>query len=338
MSAVPAVSPFVAALPKAELHLHLVGSASPETVLELARRYPSQGLPDTLDGWRELYTFHDFPHFLQTYLKVAELVRTERDVRTLLLGLARDAAASNVRYAEVTVTVEAHLAVGMDPGRLAETMAEARETALREHGITLNWIFDIPDPDPRSAERTVDFAVNQRPPGTVALGVAGPEIDSPRARFRKYFNRAAEAGLHRVPHAGETTGPDEVWAAVEVLGAERIGHGIGAATDPELLYLLRDKGIPLEVCPTSNVATRAVERIEAHPLPVLLSHGVPVTLNTDDPGMFGTTLNREYQLAADTFGLSNAQLVEIARTGLRAAFCDETLRATLLAELDVMSE
>lgn len=331
------VSAFIAALPKVELHLHLVGSASPDIVLELARRHPDGGVPTDLDQLTRFYTFRDFPHFLDIYRLVALLVRTPDDIVTLLVGLARDAAASNVRYAEVSVTAAAHFYVGMTAAEVGEALGRGRERARQEFGVTLNWIFDIPGPISGWAEQTTDFTLNQRPEGTVALGLAGPELNSPRSSYRSYFEEARAAGLHSVVHAGETTGPDEVWAAIRDLGAERIGHGVGAADDPKLLDYLRDNDIPLEVCPTSNLCTRAVTDIEAHPLPVLLRHGVPVTLSTDDPGMFGTNLNHEYELVADTFGLTATDLAELARTGIRAAYCDETTRMELLTLLDEIS-
>ncbi len=331
------MSAFVAALPKVELHLHLVGSASPTTVLELARRHPDVGVPTDPDELTAFYAFRDFPHFIEVYAKVALLVRTPDDVVALIVGLARDAAASNVRYAEVTATPLTHIYAGMTREETADALTTGRELAAREYGVTLNWIFDIPGPKPGLAEQTTEFALRYRPEGTVALGLAGPEINSPRASYRPYFEQARAAGLHCVAHAGETVGADEVWSAIRDLGAERIGHGIGAAIDPALLDHLRDNDIPLEICPTSNLCTRAVTDIKAHPLPVLLRHGVPVTLSTDDPGMFGTSLNREYELVADTFGLATTELADLARTGIHAAYCDEALRSELLAELDALT-
>ena len=327
-------SAFVAALPKVELHLHLVGSASPETVLDLSRRRPEAGLPTTLPELRDLFTFRDFPHFLTVYERVAAQVRSAADVEILLLGLARDAAASNVRYAEVTVSPSTHFLVGTTPAELAEALVVSRERALAEHNVLLNWIFDIvANLGDAAAWETTSFAIDHRPPGTVALGLAGPETGFGRAQFRAQFAAARREDLHAVVHAGETTGPDEVWAAVRELGADRIGHGVGAAGDPKLLAHLRDEQITLELCPTSNVCTRATRMIQDSPLPALLAERVPVTLSTDDPGMFGTTLNREYQLCADTFGLRDADLITIARAGITAAYCPEPLRAELLADL-----
>ncbi|HEX4221388.1 MAG TPA: adenosine deaminase [Pseudonocardiaceae bacterium] len=333
------ISEFVTALPKTELHLHLVGSASPETVLELSRNHPEAGLPTELDKLVEFYTFRDFPHFIEIYKQVDSMVRTAEDVRTLLHGLAKDAAASNVRYAEVTVTAGANLEKEMSVEDLASALESGRAAAKAEFDLTLNWIFDIPAglPDQQRVD-TVDFALHARPLGTVALGLAGLEVGYPRRDFVADFDKAIAAGLHRVVHAGETTGPEEVWDAIHVLHAERIGHGVGAAQDPELLAYLRDNDITVEMCPTSNICTRAVDKIADHPLPILLEHGVPVTLSTDDPGMFNTNLNQEYLLVAETFGLARGQLAEMAKAGVRAAYCDETLREELLGEIDAVRD
>lgn len=335
MTASHHVTPFIANLPKTELHLHLVGAASMDTVLDLARRHPDFGVPTDADGIAEFYRFRDFGHFIETYAAVDNLVRTTDDVHALVLGLAGDAARCNVRYAEVTVTASMHLAKGISPQALAAALTESRAAALATHGVALNWIFDIPAGlGEWHVPATVDFAVEQRPEGTVALGLAGLEDGEPRARYRDSFARARDAGLHRVVHAAETTGPEEVWGALLALDAERIGHGVGAASDTTLLAELATRDVAVEVCTTSNLCTKAVGDIASHPLPMLLGAGVPVTLSTDDPGMFDTDLNREYALAQRTFGLDDHTLTEIARSGVRAAYCGAELRTTMLDEID----
>ncbi|MEQ7123308.1 adenosine deaminase [Actinopolymorpha sp. B11F2] len=329
----------VASLPKVELHLHLVGSASVETVLELARRHPDAGVPTERAALAAYYEFHDFPHFLAVYGVVSGLVRTSADIVALVVGLARDAARSNVRYAEVTVTPTSHLRAGIAPDELAEALTQGRQLAAAEHRVGLNWIFDIAGGEgQQSGWETVAFALRHRPAGLVALGLGGLEVGVGRAQFRRHFTLAREAGLASVVHAGETTGPASVWSAIHDLGAARIGHGIGAVSDPRLLDHLRERRITVEMCPTSNVRTRAVASWEVHPLPRFLDHGVPVTLSTDDPGMFGAQLNDEYVRAATVFGLTQAELVQIARTGVRAALCEEPVRERLLAEIDAVAD
>ncbi|WP_020497865.1 adenosine deaminase [Sciscionella marina] len=324
---------FIAALPKAELHLHLVGSASPETVLTLARRHPDGAVPTDPAELERFYEFVDFPHFIDNYAKVDELVRTGEDVRELVLGAARDAAKCQVRYAEITVTPVMHIRKGVAPEELGETLTAARIEAAQVHGVELNYIYDIPAGF-GGTEETVDFAVRVRPEGTVALGLAGLEDGYPRAGFADAFATARDAGLHVVAHAGETTGPDEVWAAVRELHAERIGHGIGSVTDPELLDHLARNGIPLEVCPMSNLRTRATESFEAHPLPRLLASGAPITLSTDDPGMFHTDLDTEYTVAARLCELDKEGLAELARNSIRYSYAAPEIAERILAEID----
>jgi aminodeoxyfutalosine deaminase len=329
------VAAFVAALPKVELHLHLVGSASLDTVLALARRHPDRGVPTDRDELRRFYAFTDFRHFLDVYHRVNLLVTSGADVVTLLDGLAAELALRGARYAEVQVTPVRNRMAGIGYPDLAAALADGRALARERHGVELGWVFDADATlGPAGAEETVDFAVGHRPEGTVGIGLGGPEVGVRRADFAPAFRRAVAAGLHSVPHAGETVGPDEVWAAVTELGAERIGHGIGAAGDPRLLEHLAEHGIALEVCPISNLRTGAVRDIQAHPLPALVAAGVPVTLATDDPGMFHTDLDAEYLLCHEVFGMGIAELAEIARTGARAAFCPPALRDQILTEID----
>ncbi|GAB3477355.1 adenosine deaminase [Amycolatopsis cihanbeyliensis] len=325
----------VAALPKVELHVHLVGSAGIETVTSLARRHPASGVPTDAAQLREFFTFRDFDHFLKVYWAVQQLLRDSTDIHTLVTGLAADLAAQNCRYAEVTVTPYNHLLDGIPGDELLTGLATGRAAAAEEHGVDLAWCFDIPgEKGTKAGKETLVFALTNRPEGLVSLGLGGPEVGVGRAQFEPYFTAAREAGLHSVPHAGETTGPATIWSAVHDLGAERIGHGTSCTSDPALLEYLGTHGIPLEVCPTSNVCTRQVPSIEAHPVRRMLDHGLLVTLNTDDPPMFGVTLNGEYLAVAETLRLRPAELARLARNGVEASFLEGPARAGLLAEID----
>lgn len=323
---------FVETMPKVELHVHLVGSASVPTVVELAGRHPERGVPTDPDTLTAFYEFRDFAHFIEIYQKVNALVTTPEDVAALVTGLGRDLAASSVRYAEVTVTPYSHLLAGIEPDAVADALTEGRRQVAAEHGIELAWIFDIPgEYGLPSGRDTLAWVQKHAPDGTVGFGLGGPEIGVQRAQFAELFAAARAAGLHSIPHAGETTGPETVWSALRDLGAERIGHGVSSIDDPRLVEHLAAEGIPLEMCPTSNVCTGAVARIEDHPLPRLLRAGVPVTLNTDDPGMFATDLNREYQLAVDVLGLTATELQTLQRNAIDAAFCSAEAKSALRA-------
>ena len=244
----PSTRAFVAGLPKAELHVHLVGSASVPTVLELARRHPERGVPTDPDALAAFYRFTDFAHFIDVYIAVNSLVRTAADVEALIVGIAADLADQNVRYAELTVTPDAHLLVGIEPDGIAEALTRARARARTDHGVQLAWVYDIPgELGVESGERTIDWVERFAPEGSVGFGLGGPEIGVPRAPFAPVFARARALGLASVPHAGETTGPETVWSAVRDLEAVRIGHGIAAAHDRELMAYLAAHDIPLEV-------------------------------------------------------------------------------------------
>ncbi|VXB88317.1 adenosine deaminase [Nocardioides sp. AX2bis] len=342
MGATPAgagdLAGFIAGLPKAELHVHHVGSASPRIVAELAARHPGR-VPADLEELRAFFDFRDFAHFIEVYLSVVDLVRTPEDVRTLTYEVARDLAGQQVRYAELTCTPFTSVVVGVPIEGYTEALEDARLAAERELGVVLRFVYDIPgESGVPAADATIEYALRHRPEGLVGFGLGGPEVGVPRPQFAPHFDRARAAGLHSVPHAGETTGPQTVWDALDHLGAERIGHGTSAAQDPALLAHLAERGIALEVCPSSNVATRAVPSLAEHPLPAFVEAGVRVTIGSDDPPMFATTLNREHEIAADLLGLDEAGVAELAREGVRASFAPEGVRQRVLGEIDAYEQ
>jgi adenosine deaminase len=331
------IDAFVARLPKVELHVHLVGSASAETVLELARRHPQSLVPQSPQALREFYAFTDFPHFAQVYRAVSNLITEPEDIATLVRGVARDLGAQNVRYAEIQVSPWAFThRTGMPRTAVTEALDVGTRLGLAEHGVRIGWIFDFPGEfADASALVTLDHALSAPPRGLVGFGIGG--IEQARAPhvdvIRNAFGGAVAAGLHSIPHAGEMTGPETVWEALNALGAERIGHGISSMLDPSLVACLRERQIPVDVAPTSNVCTRQVASLREHPLPRMLAEGLFVTLNSDDPPMFGTTLSNEYLVAASVLGLSRAQLAELAANAVRASFLDTDAKQSLLAEI-----
>ncbi len=331
--------PFIAGLPKAELHVHHVGSASPRIVAELASRHPDSKVPTDPEALADYFTFTDFAHFIEVYLSVVDLVRTPDDVRTLTFEVARDMARQNIRYAELTITPYSSTRRGIEEKAFMEAIEDARRAAETELGVILRWCFDIPgEAGLEAAAETTRLAVDLRPEGLVSFGLGGPEIGVPRPQFKPYFDRARAAGLHSVPHAGETTGPETVWDAIRELGAERIGHGTSAAQDPELLAHLAEHRIALEVCPTSNIATRAVTDLDLHPVKEMVAAGVLVTINSDDPPMFGSDLNNEYAVAARLLDLDERGLAQLAKNAVEASFLDPAGKAKLAAEIDTYTD
>lgn len=296
------VKKLIPALPKAELHNHLVGSASPETVLSLALRHPGAGVPTSVEALRNLFVFRDFAHFIEIYMAVDALVTTPEDIADLVFGAARDAAASNVRWLELTVELGFIIDISAEKG--------------------------IPH-----ADLTIDFLTRHAPDGTVAIGVAGMEAGFPRSRYADHVAQARALGLPAVVHAGESTGPQTVWSALRDLNAVRIGHGTHAFQDEELVQYLVDHAIPLEVCITSNVCTNSVPSLQQHPVVGYLERGVRVSLATDDAGMFATTLNREYELLASIAEVSPADIVRIVQDGVAVSLAPDRVKAALLDQI-----
>lgn len=328
---------FIAGLPKAELHVHHVGSASPRIVSELAARHPDSTVPTDLEALADYFTFTDFAHFIEVYLSVVDLIRTPEDVRLLTFEVARELARQQVRYAELTVTPFSSTRRGIDERAFMDAIEDARKAAEAEFGTVLRWCFDIPgEAGLEAAEETVRLATDDRlrPEGLVSFGLGGPEIGVPRPQFKPYFDRAIAAGLHSVPHAGETTGPETVWDALTYLRAERIGHGTSSVRDEKLLAHLAEHRIPLEVCPTSNIATRAVTTLDEHPIKEFVRAGVLVTVNSDDPPMFGTDLDNEYAVAARLLDLDERGIAGLAKNAVEASFLDRAGKERIMAEID----
>ena len=257
-----------------------------------------------------------------------------------MAGAARDLAGQNGRYAELTVTPYTLTAAGMPPAALTEALDIGARTAQQEHGVRMAYVFDIAgEVGAEAAEATLDHALSHPPQALTGFGLAGIEQARPAHRdvFRQVFAAAIAAGLHSVPHAGEMTGPETIWEALTGLRAERIGHGLSCLADPALVAYLRESQVPLEVCPTSNVCTGQVPDLAAHPLPRLLAEGLFVTLNSDDPPMFGTSLTQEYRAAAVVLGLSRGQLAALAMNGVRASFLDRETKQALIGEISAMA-
>jgi aminodeoxyfutalosine deaminase len=293
-------------------------------------------VPSDPEQLARFFRFKDFAHFVEVYLAVVDLIRTPEDIELLTYEIGREMAqGQNLRYAELTCTPYTSVLAGIPIEAYTEAIESARVRAERDFGLVLRWIYDIPgESGLPAADATLSYALSHAPDALVGFGLGGPEIGVPRPQFQPHFDAARAAGLRSVPHAGETTGPETVWHALRLLGAERIGHGTSSAQDPALLAHLAETGIPLEVCPSSNLATRAVATLDEHPLRAFVDAGVTVTINSDDPPMFGTTLNREYEIAADLLDLDQAGIALLATAAVDASFASDDVKSRLRGEID----
>lgn len=319
-------------MPKVELHVHLEGSIRPDTLLALAARH-GQSLPaTTVEGLREWFAFRDFDHFLEVYVASASCLRTPEDIERITADFLAGQAAQNVLHSEVTYTPSTQLMLaGIPLDEQLDAINRARSAAWTKHGVSMTVTIDYPrNLDPDGFVPVARWAADNIGRGVSALGLGGPEAGHPPELFREAFAIAREAGLPGVPHAGETAGPESIRGALRHLYAVRIGHGVRCLEDPMLVDELRERQVPLEVCPTSNVCLGVVPAFEAHPLPRLMDEGLYVTLNSDDPPMFGTTLTDEYLKAALAFGLDRPQIESLVLNAARATLLPPTEREQLV--------
>lgn len=310
-------SAFIRSLPKAELHLHLEGSVDPATLLEMRERH---GESSTLDEIEQLYRYQDFTGFLMAFKAVTEDLQTAEDYELITYRLLEKLKAQSVLHAEVYVSVGVCLRRKLDFEALFAGLERGRIGGQRDFGVSLLWIFDAVRQFGEAEARAVaERAVAHKSDAVIGFGIGGDERQAGPEQFRGVYEYAAENGLRLTAHAGETAGPESVWGALN-LKAERIGHGRTAGEDAELVEELSARQVPIEICLSSNVCTGCCERVADHPVRRYFDQGLMLTLNTDDPAMFHTSLNQEYQLAQDAFGFTDEHLRELARNSFEASF------------------
>jgi len=329
------VSPVLTSMPKVELHLHLEGSIRPPLLLELARRNRVDIGVDTVEELAGRYRFRDFHHFIELYLIGMSAIRTGDDLLDAIDALAAELAAQQVRYAEVTTTAYGHHVNGMPTADYSEALNIAARRARAARGVELRWIVDVPrSVEPPDEGWTADLLTGAHAPtDVVAMGLGGPEAEYPPEWYQDSFARTRAAGIPAVIHAGEVAGPPSVWKALEALRAVRIGHGVRSVEDPALVARLVEHQVPLEVSVTSNVRLGVYPAVSAHPLPAMLEAGLNVSINTDDPAYFSTTLTDEHLLVHERLGVSLAALVAAQHRAVDAALCGPGLKDRLHREL-----
>ncbi|MGA8183532.1 MAG: adenosine deaminase [Terriglobia bacterium] len=333
----PLSEDFIAKLPKVELHLHLEGSLRPDTLRELSRG--RDGMESKVEQWirereQNEYRYANFADFIEAFKFVVLLLETPKDYALATVRLMEWLAEQNVKYAEITLAAGVVLWKRQQLDPVYEAVRAASLEAGARLGMQVNWIFDaVRQFGAGHARSVLQWASRYRPEGVVAFGLGGDEERGPAGLFADVYREARDCGLHTLAHAGETVGPESVREAVELLKVERIGHGLAAARDPEVMALLRDRGIPLEGCPGSNASIGLVPEFRDYPLPAFLDAGVTMTLNSDDPGLFGTSIAQEFTKAARAFSLSPGQLAGLCENAARAAFLPEDEKQSLLGQI-----
>jgi adenosine deaminase/aminodeoxyfutalosine deaminase len=340
---------FLRALPKAELHLHLEGSVDSRTLSELSQRHPTplsttnnrytniedSGRVFTEDEALALYRYKDFTGFLMVFKAVTERMRTADDYELVTYRMMQKLHKQGVVHAEVYISVGVVQWRGQEFAPLFEGAEQGRKRGERDFGISLYWIFDaVRHFGVDEARRVVDEAIRFQGSSVAGIGIGGDERRAGPEQFRDVYQGAAKRGLRLTVHAGETVGPEGIWTALRELKPDRIGHGLHAIEDPELVRYLADKQMPVEVCITSNVKTGCCRALEEHSVRRLFDAGVPVVLNTDDPDMFHTDLVSEYRIARDLFHFNDAELLVLARNSFRASFLPEARKKELLDSID----
>ena len=328
-------SSFIHRLPKAELHLHLEGTVTAETLVELSTRHDAS--PLDLAQARALYRYTDFSGFLMAFKAVSEHLRTAEDYELITWRMLESLARQGVVHAEVYVSVGVVYywrRCEFEP--LFEGMERARARAESELGISVYWIFDaVRHFGPEQAAPVFRKAAEMRPrfPSIIGIGIGGDERRTGAEPFRDLYAEARDAGLHLTAHAGETVGPESIWGALNI-GAERLGHALSAIHDPELMDLLAERQVPLEICVSSNLRTGCCRSVEDHPLRRYFDSGLMVTLNSDDPALFESDLTGEYDLARKRFAFTEEQLRELAANSIEASFLPAEKKVMLLRGIE----
>ncbi|HEX4493328.1 MAG TPA: adenosine deaminase [Acidimicrobiia bacterium] len=314
--------------PKIELHVHLEGTVRAPELLHIARRN-RVGLPvDSVEDLAALYEFTDFDHFIKLWVMTTHVIRTELDFREVVVSYAAEAASYGAVYLEGIFSPAERVLGGASWDEVFTGFCDGAAEARERHGVEVRLTPDIPRTfDLEAAMETARYSLKYRDRGIVALGLGGLEAQGPPEKYAPAFDLAKGGGLGSVPHAGEAAGVESIRAALDLLHADRLRHGVRAVEDPALLRELADRRVVCDVCPVSNVRTRVVDTLAAHPLPALLAADVPCSISTDDPAMFDTDLGREYEAAAQLGCTAEAAF----RAGIEGARCDDATRAELRA-------
>jgi len=330
-------------LPKVEQHIHIVGSIRPETLLWLTSnsniKTPDLENPEKV---KALFQYRDFSHFIECYTVVMRCIRREKQFERIVYEMLEDEAKQNVKYVEASFSAPDHIRLGLDYFEMLKAINRGIERARLDFNVDCNLKIDlVRDYGPEAGLKQLDLMSTRRE-RVVAIDIGGREHVSPPKRFATVYRRAKEMGFHLTAHAGEACGPQTIWDAVRYLGVERIGHGVSARKDPTLIEYLLKRGISIEMCPVSNLKTKVVDDIRNHPVRAFFDRGLNVTVNSDDPTMFGTNMNNEYQTLHHELGFTLRELFRLSLNGIDSSFLPQDkkdrLRETFCREFERLTK
>jgi adenosine deaminase len=317
-------------LPKVELHLHLEGAIPHQVLWELLQKYGGDPAIPTVRHLAARFVYRDFPHFLETWTWMNSLLREYEDFELLAAEVARDLARQNVRYAEVFYSPPDFEPAGLDPQRLTEAI---RAGLSRVADVEVALVADlVRNYGPERGARTLAAVNEVRGLGVIGIGIGGSEHKFPPGAFAPVYRQARELGFRTSAHAGEAAGPESIWGAIQALEVDRIGHGTRAVEDPQLIDYLAEKKVPLELCVLSNVRTAVIAEIVRHPARTYYERGIPLSINTDDPKMFGNSLADEYLALHEHLGFSRQDILRLIEQGIETSWLPAPRKQQLLAE------
>ncbi len=310
----------IRALPKVEQHVHIVGSTRPETLLWLMKEGNVDVPFQTVDDVRRFFRYRDFPHFISVYCTVVEWITDEKQFERLTYEMLESDAQCNVHYVEASFSAPDHVRRGLDYDLMLDAINRGVRRARSDFGLECNLRVDVVRNYGAEAAMKVLDSIENKKDNVIAIDLGGSEEQFPPKPFAPVFQRAKEMGLHLVAHAGEASGAESVWDAVKHLSVERIGHGLAVSADSELMKHLREHGIGIEACPTSNVRTGVIPSIEKHPIRTFIKHGLRVSVNSDDPSMFETDMNNEYLQLHRKLNFTIPELFKLSLNAIDSSF------------------
>ncbi|MFH1574639.1 MAG: adenosine deaminase [Acidobacteriota bacterium] len=326
------VQDWIANLPKVELHLHLEGAIPWPALWELIRKYGGDPEISEASALEQKFRYRDFPHFIETWRWKNGFLREYEDFTHIASSVAEDLARQNIRYVEAFYSPGDFAHHGLDAQRLTEAIRDGLRT--QEDRIRVHLIADlVRDYGPEQGMKWLHEISEVQSLGVIGIGIGGSEQKFPPEPYREVYEEARRSGLRTMAHAGEAAGAGSIWGAIRTLKVDRIGHGTRAIEDPNLVQYLKENQTPIEMCPVSNLRTGVIARLEDHPIQRFYEEGLLVSVHTDDPKMFNTTLAAEYQALADQLRLSPEDIVRLVENAIRSAWCDDKTVNALTEEL-----